>query len=105
MHLLHQVTKDYNKNKIKINYIILIIAGLLSREAARIAEDFTLSVGVGDDMVMHMTIDNVEDLRTNMLQVLQSCRLPKVISFYCEIEIVFQFILINLINLYSIEYF
>jgi hypothetical protein len=59
----------------------LIIAGLLSREAARIAEDFTLSVGVGDDMVMHMTIDNVEDLRTNMIQVLQSCRLPKVQLF------------------------
>lgn len=51
----------------------------MSREAARIAEDFTLSIGVGDDMVMHMTIDNVEDLRTNMVQVLQSCRLPKVI--------------------------
>jgi len=60
----------------------LILAGLLSREAARIAEDFTLSVGVGDDMVMHMTIDNVEDLRTNMLQVLQSCRLPKVRLFF-----------------------
>jgi len=60
----------------------LILAGLLSREAARIAEEFTLSVGVGDDMVMHMTIDNVEDLRTNMLQVLQSCRLPKVRFFF-----------------------
>lgn len=60
---------------------MLVIAGLLSREAARIAEDFTLSVGVGDDMVMHMTIDNVEDLRTNMIQVLQSCRLPKVKLF------------------------
>lgn len=61
---------------------MLITAGLLSREAARIAEDFTLSVGVGDDMVMHMTIDNVEDLRTNMIQVLQSCRLPKVKLFF-----------------------
>ncbi|KAL4091877.1 hypothetical protein QTP88_026489 [Uroleucon formosanum] len=58
-------------------YAFATPAGLLSREAARIAEDFTFSVGVGDDMVMHMTIDNVEDLRTNMLQVLQSCRLPK----------------------------
>lgn len=41
-----------------------------------------MTVGVGDDMVMHMTIDNVEDLRTNMLQVLQSCRLPKVNIFF-----------------------
>jgi len=41
-----------------------------------------LTIGVGDDMVMHMTIDNVEDLRTNMLQVLQSCRLPKVKLFF-----------------------
>ncbi|XP_050533463.1 diacylglycerol lipase-beta [Daktulosphaira vitifoliae] len=58
-------------------YAFATPAGLLSREAARIAEEFTLSVGVGDDMVMHLTIDNVEDLRTNMVNVLQSCRLPK----------------------------
>lgn len=83
MHLLHQVTTQAQYlctlqwESIKTR--TLIIAGLLSREAARIAEEFTLSVGVGDDMVMHMTIDNVEDLRTNMLQVLHSCRLPKVI--------------------------
>lgn len=64
-----------------LSILTFFIAGLLSREAARIAEEFTLSVGVGDDMVMHMTIDNVEDLRTNMLQVLQSCRLPKVKLF------------------------
>lgn len=69
----------YSKYQLKLSFFF--IAGLLSREAARIAEEFTLSVGVGDDMVMHMTVDNAEDLRTNMLQVLQSCRLPKVKFF------------------------
>jgi len=85
MPLLHQVNNPvigYILLKLHIiKSLTLILAGLLSREAARIAEEFTLSVGVGDDMVMHMTIDNVEDLRTNMLQVLQSCRLPKVRLF------------------------
>lgn len=79
MPLLHQVINPVTEYIIlKLLIKSLILAGLLSREAARIAEDFTLSVGIGDDMVMHMTIDNAEDLRTNMLQVLQSCRLPKV---------------------------
>lgn len=64
----------------------MFIAGLLSREAARVAEEFTLSIGVGDDMIMHMTIDSVEDLRTNMLQVLQSCRLPKVKLFFLSLD-------------------
>jgi len=81
----------------------LILAGLLSREAARIAEEFTLSIGVGDDMVMHMTIDNVEDLRTNMVQVLQSCRLPKVrlfLIFHNYIKTLFPSVRYKIINTY-----
>lgn len=71
----------FKDNLTETEFFTLILAGLLSREAARVAEEFTFTVGVGDDMVMHMTINNVEDLRTNMVQVLQLCRLPKVIHF------------------------
>lgn len=57
-------------------------AGTLSREAARIAEEFVFTVGVGDDMVMRMGVQSVEDLRNNVVQVLQVSRLPKVSSFF-----------------------
>ncbi|XP_076236236.1 diacylglycerol lipase-beta [Calliopsis andreniformis] len=52
-------------------------AGLLSRELARISEEFVLTIGVGDDFVMRLSVDSVENLRTSLLMTLHACRLPK----------------------------
>jgi sn1-specific diacylglycerol lipase len=53
-------------------------AGLLSREAARVTEEFVLSIGLGDDLVMRLSVDSMENFRTSLLITLQACRLPKV---------------------------
>ncbi|XP_043272623.1 diacylglycerol lipase-beta-like isoform X2 [Venturia canescens] len=52
-------------------------AGLLSREAARVTEEFVLTVGLGDDLVMRLSVDSIENFRTSLLITLQACRLPK----------------------------
>ncbi|RZF36575.1 hypothetical protein LSTR_LSTR010686 [Laodelphax striatellus] len=52
-------------------------SGLLSLEAAKYTESFAMSIGVGDDFVMRLSIDSMEELRNQLLSVLQSCRLPK----------------------------
>ncbi|XP_044755828.1 diacylglycerol lipase-beta-like [Coccinella septempunctata] len=52
-------------------------AGLISREAAKVSESFVFTVGVGDDFVMRLGVDSVENLRTGIIQVLQASRLPK----------------------------
>ncbi|XP_065203555.1 diacylglycerol lipase-beta [Planococcus citri] len=51
--------------------------GMVSKELAKYCEDFVFSIGIGDDLVMRVGIDSVEDLRTNMMHVLHACRLPK----------------------------
>ena len=51
---------------------------MVSRELAKTSEEFVMTVGIGDDLVMRVGIDSVEDLRSNMLHVLHACRLPKV---------------------------
>lgn len=51
---------------------------MVSRDLAKMLEEFVMTIGVGDDLVMRMGIDSVEDLRSNMLHVLHTCRLPKV---------------------------
>ncbi|KAJ9594887.1 hypothetical protein L9F63_013812, partial [Diploptera punctata] len=53
-------------------------AAVLSREAARYTEDFVLSIGLGDDFVMRLSVDSAEDLRTTLLHVLEASHLPKV---------------------------
>ncbi|GLH03990.1 Lipase containing protein, putative [Gryllus bimaculatus] len=58
-------------------YAISPPAGLLSREAARVTEEFTFSVGIGDDFVMRLSVDSIENIRTNALRVLKFCKLPK----------------------------
>ncbi|KDR23659.1 Sn1-specific diacylglycerol lipase beta [Zootermopsis nevadensis] len=58
-------------------YALCPPAAVLSREAARYTEDFTFSVGVGDDFVMRLSIDSSEDLRTTLLHVLEASHLPK----------------------------
>ncbi|XP_060529277.1 diacylglycerol lipase-beta-like [Cylas formicarius] len=52
-------------------------AGLISREAARITESFIFTVGVGDDFVMRLGVDSIENLRTGIIQTLHASRLPK----------------------------
>lgn len=69
------------KKLTKIQTLTSILAPLLSREAARKAEDFVFSICVGDDLFMNFTVDIVEDLRTDLVEELQLCRLPKVKQF------------------------
>lgn len=52
-------------------------AGVLSREAARLTESFVFTVGVGDDFVMRLGVDSIENLRTGVIQTLHATRLPK----------------------------
>ncbi|GJQ76054.1 hypothetical protein Trydic_g18105 [Trypoxylus dichotomus] len=52
-------------------------AGVLSREAARVTESFVFTVGVGDDFVMRMGVDSIENVRTGIIQTLHASRLPK----------------------------
>ncbi|XP_066995653.2 diacylglycerol lipase-beta isoform X2 [Anabrus simplex] len=58
-------------------YAISPPAGLLSREASRVTEDFTFSLGIGDDFVMRLGVESMENIRTNALRVLKFCKLPK----------------------------
>jgi sn1-specific diacylglycerol lipase len=57
---------------------LLNTAAVLSREAARYTEEFTFTLGVGDDFAMRLSIDSAEDLRTTLHHVLQASRIPKV---------------------------
>lgn len=58
-------------------YAFATPAGLLSREAARVTEEFVLTIGLGDDLVMRLSVDSIENLRTSLLVTLHACRLPK----------------------------
>jgi sn1-specific diacylglycerol lipase len=53
-------------------------AGMLSREASKYTEQFAFTIVVGDDCMARLSMEAVENLRTSMLESLQSCRLPKV---------------------------
>ena len=52
-------------------------AGLLSREAARITESFAFTIGVGDDFVMRLGVDSIENLRTSVIETIRACKFPK----------------------------
>ncbi|XP_037041693.1 diacylglycerol lipase-beta-like isoform X1 [Bradysia coprophila] len=52
-------------------------AGLISREAARYTESFAFTVGVGDDFVMRLGIESIENLRTSVIETLRACKFPK----------------------------
>lgn len=58
-------------------YALCPPAAVLSREAAHYTEEFTFSLGVGDDFAMRLSIDSAEDLRTTLHHVLEASRLPK----------------------------
>lgn len=51
--------------------------GVISREAAKITEEFTFSIGVGDDFVMRLGVESMENIRNNAVRVLKFCKLPK----------------------------
>lgn len=59
-------------------YAFATPAGLLSRDAARVTESFVFTVGVGDDFVMRLCVESVENIRTNVIETLRACKLPKV---------------------------
>lgn len=64
--------------------------GLLTREAAKYVEQFAFTIVIGDDCFARMNLEAVESLKIGVLETLQSCRLPKVISianikFFCSI--------------------
>lgn len=50
----------------------------MSKEGAEETKNFMMSVGLGDDFIMRLNVPNFEDLRTQIFNVLQACRLPKV---------------------------
>lgn len=52
-------------------------AGLLSREAARFTESFVFTVGIGDDFVMRLGVESIENLRTSILETIRASKLPK----------------------------
>ncbi|XP_073943872.1 diacylglycerol lipase-beta-like isoform X3 [Choristoneura fumiferana] len=52
-------------------------AGLISREAARFTESFVMTVGVGDDLVMRLSVHSIENLRTKVIQTIHATKLPK----------------------------
>ncbi|CAO1340078.1 unnamed protein product [Diamesa serratosioi] len=58
-------------------YAFATPAGLLTRDAARVTENFAFTLGIGDDFVMRSSIDAINDLRTNIVDILKACKLPK----------------------------
>ncbi|XP_076176575.1 diacylglycerol lipase-beta isoform X2 [Ptiloglossa arizonensis] len=58
-------------------YAFATPAGLVSREVAKITEEFVLTIGTGDDFVMRLSVDSTENLRISLLTSLNACRLPK----------------------------
>lgn len=59
-------------------YAFATPAGLLSREAASVTETFAFTVGVGDDFVMRLCVESVENIRISVIETLKACKLPKV---------------------------
>lgn len=62
----------------KLTLLTILLAGLLSREAAQYTESFVMMVGLGDDVVMRLGVLSTEDFRDKLVQVIHATRLPKV---------------------------
>lgn len=56
-------------------------------------EEFVFTVGLGDDLVMRLSVDSTENFRTSLLITLQACRLPKVLlsSIQSKIQILSRY--------------
>ena len=61
-------------------YAFATPAGLLTRDAARVTEKFAFTLGVGDDFVMRTSLISINNLRSNIIETLKACKLPKVCS-------------------------
>lgn len=55
-----------------------VTGGLLCPEAAAASENFTFTIGLGDDLVMRLGVDSIENLRTDLLTAIRCCTIPKV---------------------------
>lgn len=58
-------------------YAFATPAGVISRNAAKVTEEFVFTIGLGDDFIMRLSVDSTECLRTSLLSALAACRLPK----------------------------
>lgn len=58
-------------------YAFATPAGLLSRDAARYTESFVFTVGIGDDFVMRLGVESIENLRTSVIETIRACKFPK----------------------------
>lgn len=79
-------------------YAFATPAGLLTRDAARVTENFAFTLGIGDDFVMRLSIDAITNLRTGLAETLRACKLPKVCLHVCYVECVKS----NIFHIYSI---
>ncbi|KAL0842179.1 hypothetical protein ABMA28_014345 [Loxostege sticticalis] len=52
-------------------------SGLLSREAARYTESFVMTVGVGDDLVMRISLKSAQMFRDRLIETMHATKLPK----------------------------
>ncbi|CAG9783833.1 unnamed protein product [Diatraea saccharalis] len=52
-------------------------SGLLTREAARYTEDFVMTVGVGDDLVMRLSLKSMQAFRDRIIETIHMAKLPK----------------------------
>lgn len=80
--------------KLKEKLKTFFLAGLLSREAAKVTEEFVLTIGLGDDFVMRLSVDSIENFRTSLLILLNACQLPKV-NYISQFAILLFLILSN----------
>lgn len=65
-------------------YAFATPAGLLSRDAAKYTEQFCFTVGLGDDFVMRLGVESIENIRTSIIETLRACKLPKVCQHFLE---------------------
>ncbi|XP_046681043.1 diacylglycerol lipase-beta-like isoform X4 [Homalodisca vitripennis] len=50
---------------------------VITRAAAIYCESFVFTIGVGDDFAMRISVETIENLRAQLFEALQNCRLPK----------------------------
>ncbi|KAL4705773.1 hypothetical protein ACJJTC_006554 [Scirpophaga incertulas] len=52
-------------------------SGLLTREAARYTESFVMTVGIGDDLIMRISLKSAQSFRDRLNETIHMTRLPK----------------------------
>lgn len=60
---------------------------MVSREVAKLSEEFVMSVSLGEDIVGRLGVSSAEDLINNISHIIQACQLPKVRKYWeCEAD-------------------